>query len=166
LKYWENKCYRKPVGVCFLTDNFIVGLDTVTFPQSPKLSGETKVPSPLLFGMFIDFITEWTFCQRRKRKAEKVKVVSGACEEGILIFDESTKSIIMNHNVDERCPFGTREAFSCFLLLSHEWFMIQWKIMKENWSSISQFWKKLTWLNGWMAPPPFFRRIKFYKVRN
>jgi len=51
--------------------------------------------------MFINLIREWRFWQRRKRKAEKVKVVSGACEEGILIF-ESSKSIIMNHKVDER----------------------------------------------------------------
>jgi len=61
---------------------------------------------------------------RRKRKAEKVKLVLGACEEGILIFDR-TESIIMNHNADERWAFATRETFSCFLLLSHEWFMIQ-----------------------------------------
>lgn len=48
----------------------------------------------------------------------------GACEEGILIF-ANMESIIMNHKVDERWAFATRETFSCFLLLSHEWFMIQ-----------------------------------------
>lgn len=129
-------------------------LNYVERPKCPYLN-MSGYPSILLLVRFgpnvIYFIIDYNFCQTRKIKAEKAKL--GACDEGILIF-ESTKSIIMNHNVDERCPFATREAFSCFLLVSHEWFSIQCNIKRELKLNLTTVEKAhlIEWL-----PSPFLR---------
>jgi len=96
LKYWGNKCFKQLVGVW-------IPLGWIPLHSHNHLNYDErrKCPGHCYLAMFINLIREWRFWQRRKRKAEKVKVVSGACEEGILIF-ESSKSIIMNHKVDER----------------------------------------------------------------
>lgn len=169
MKYSGNKCYKQPVGVCFLTDNFIVRLDTVAFPQSPKLYWDENAlttsgyASLLRFGlvpMLFILLSTGIFWQTRKRKAEKAKLVGSMWGGDFHLWEHQVD------NYESQCwwEMPICHTWSLFMFFACVPRMVfdSVKYNKENWSSILLFWKKGSL--DWMAPLSIPKNIYFFKV--